>query len=96
MLEWGYDADDEYYYSEEYLETHTCTEEELGLSGSSTAFKPIKPSSAEELRLSLGTLQCIKDEDSWIKGNGQADEGRQMVLQFVRCTGESCASPQEL
>ena len=69
VFEWGYDADDVYYYKEEFLETHVCTSDELGITGQSSAFKPIKESSKQELNWSLGTLRCIDREESWIKGN---------------------------
>ena len=48
-FEWGYDKDGEYYYNELWLETHVCTAQELGLSGTSASFEQIKESSREEL-----------------------------------------------
>ena len=58
-MEWGLNEDGEYYYSENYLESHVCSEEELGLTGDSATFMPIKQSSEEELKVSSGFLRCI-------------------------------------
>ena len=31
--DWGYTEDGEYYYDEQWVETHPCTAEELGIEG---------------------------------------------------------------
>ena len=41
---WGYDADDKYFVTQNYLPTHVCTKEELGIDqqSSSNSFFPLK------------------------------------------------------
>ena len=41
---WGYDADDEYFVRQDYLPTHVCTKEELGIDqqNDGNGFYPLK------------------------------------------------------
>ena len=42
--EWGYNEDEEFIYKRTELESHVCSEEELGLSGDKPRFMPIHKS----------------------------------------------------
>ena len=86
--DWGYTEDGEYYYDEQWVETHPCTAEELGIEGNSSLFEKIKESSEEELQLTLGHFLCIDKEAQRIKGNIQADEGRLLDIQLLKCEGD--------
>ena len=60
---------------------------------------PIKKSSENELKLSSGNLICIDEEDLWIQGNNNSDNGRMLSVDFVRCTESStgsCASSETI
>ena len=68
-MTWGFTANEEYIYEEEYLDLHLCSEEELGLGEGKAKFMPIKDSSTEELEMMAGKLYCLAEADAYIYGN---------------------------
>ena len=58
------------------LQSHECTQEELGASGSNSRFFPIRSSQAQYLDIiKPGAFQCIDDSDLQIQGNFNSLKG---------------------
>ena len=67
-MTWGFTANEEYIYEEEYLDLHLCSEEELGLDEGKGKFMPIKHSTGEELKLMADKLYCLAEADAYMYG----------------------------
>ena len=70
---WGNNPDGTFYYDEIDLDTHYCTEEELGLvdssSGEPSRFLTIRPSLLPQLDIYKKKLRCTDKTDLMIKGD---------------------------
>lgn len=87
-IEWGTHEDGEYYYTEDLVETHMCTEEELGLTGESSDFYPVIDGAGEELEYMVGRFRCLDREDMHINGHYNADNARMLYIFLKRCINE--------
>lgn len=88
-LEWGFREDNEYYYEEHKIKTHICSEEELGLTGNSSAFYPTIETAQEELKSMVGTFICMDREELHINGHYNSDNARMMYIFLKKCMNET-------
>ena len=56
-------------WEEPVIESHACSEEELGLTGDYSKFMPIHETSSAYVNLYKNKFQCISQEDLEIYGN---------------------------
>lgn len=83
-MEWGYHGE-EYYYEENVVETHICSEEELGLTGDTSTFYPTIETAVEELKLMSGTFLCMDREEMHINGHYNSDNARMFYIFIKKC-----------
>lgn len=62
-------AKNELLTNEVKIESHACSEEELGLSGSNTQFFPIQESQRQLLSLNWGVLRCADKTELQLQGH---------------------------
>ena len=98
--EWNNSESGEKFYRNTELQTHICTDEELGLSesedGSPPVFFPIRAGQANDIKKKAGKLLCIDKDEMRIHGSFDADVARLMQVKLNRCTGEGCADPDTI
>ena len=56
-------------YSDYIIESHACSEEELGLTGDNSKFMPIQDTSKNFVNVYKKKFQCIDQDDLEIYGN---------------------------
>lgn len=80
------------------LETHVCTEEELGLKGAHLSkFKPIHKSSYDYVKLYQEKFVCLNEQDLQISGNVNSKKAKRLQVTLKRCHGHSyCKSSEEI
>ena len=94
--EWGYTEDKEFFYKRTELESHVCSEEELGLSGEAPRFMPIHKSQYRTLNDYKERFVCINDEDLFIENEYSSEEGKSLVIEYYRCDpSERDCQPEE-
>lgn len=97
--EWGYNTDGSSYRRDKILDTHYCSQEELGLTkdSSNSKFMPLNTSSESTFRKTSSKYLCIKDEDYYINGNYDSDQAHHIRVHLKRCEGhESCKDRDEI
>ena len=79
---WGYREDGKYFEEEEEIESHTCTHEELGLSGdkSKSRFMPVHKASKAALELNKDGFLCIDDDQLELFGDWNSDKARTIQI----------------
>ena len=96
--EWGLDENGNFNYNEIPIESHTCSREELHLTEDTSNAKLFKPHSNNSQILSdyQENFLCIDNENLTINGDFDSTNGRTFNIYLWRCTGEECASDEEL
>ena len=69
----------------EEVKTHTCTKEELGLEGKSSAFLPITKNAVPSVEIHQKKFLCIDREELRMYGDYNSDKARLINIQLVRC-----------
>ena len=99
VSEWGFRENDvgeqEYYAEHNPLESHICTEEELGFTNETSTFLPVETQSLSTFEGLKHKFLCLKREDAYIYGSFDNDIGRMIEFQLQRCMGEDYCRPQE-
>ena len=92
--EWGF-KDGEPYVEYTDLESHPCSEEELGFeNGDETIFMPITESSIPTVSIKRKTFKCINKEDSYIFGNYDSNAARLMRIKLTKCVDKPYCKPE--
>ena len=92
--EWGF-KDGQTYLEYTDLETHTCSEEELGLvNGEQTRFMQINESSIQDVIQKKKSFKCMKKEDSYIFGNYNSNSGRMIRIKLNKCANKIYCKPE--
>ena len=88
-LEWGIDADGKAWKRRTVVPSHECTDEELGLQGSSPSsasnFFRITKSSLKTVTTFKHKMRCIKQKEMRIRGSYDSEEGRLINVQLQKC-----------
>ena len=78
----------EYKFELEYLNSHKCTVEELGLAEGEHKFWPIKKSNEKMLSAYSKGFHCVDPDALSIRGNYNSQDGQAMYFIIRKCTGE--------
>lgn len=79
------------------LEPHTCSSEELGLSGSDHKFLPMKNHKRAVLEQFQSYFFCVDAEELEVYGTIGSFEGQVIDVDIVKCTGDvNCKSDEEI
>ena len=102
---WGVREDNTYFSELAPIETHPCTDEELGLTGLSAngtlpgdvQFLPIRGQNQNELKTFRRKMQCVDKSEMYISGDYSSASARLMNIQLIKCHGHDyCASDEEI
>ena len=97
--QWGYGEDGTYIEVEEEIESHTCSHQELGLTGDKkqARFMPIHKASKSALKQYKDGFLCIEDEQLELYGDWNSDSARTIQISLERCSREAyCKSDEEI
>lgn len=84
-------------YETHELETHRCSDEELGLTGSHSEFKPIRESNRAYVSLYRRKFVCVNRHDLEIYGDFDSKKAQQLRILLNRCIGHDyCKSVDEI
>ena len=95
---WGVDEDGRSSSFFEELSSHTCSPEELGLTGHDHKFWPINLQQDELIQTLNSNLLCL-DQDVEISGTYFTTFGKSLVVDVVKCTDSDqieCKSDEEI
>lgn len=85
MSDWGPLEDGGLYDYTEFLDTHICTPEELGLEGDNPAFYPLDKAGKSVVTSYQKKFLCITKEKSKINGNFSSLYGRNVRIRLMKC-----------
>ena len=84
-------------FAEFLIESHPCSEKELGLTGNHTNFMPIHESSTAYVNLYKHKLLCLNQEDLEIQGTFSSKKAKILRATLKRCYGHDyCKSEEEI
>ena len=99
MYHWGLDeTGQKFFYSRTDLESHKCTLEELGLSGSDHKFWKINKYQESSLNRFQNSFICLDQKDLQIYGEFTTTTGSNIYIDVVKCDGKevACKSDEEI
>ena len=97
--EWGVKPDGSFIREFNQLDTHLCSEEELGLSEdkSQATFMPIDENSETYIRTYRKKMLCLNKEDLGFYGSWDSKNTRMMNIQLRKCTNRlDCKSDRQI
>ena len=95
-IKWGLDENGQFSYSTTELESHKCSSEELGLSGTNQKIWPIKQAQEQALKNFQHLFLCVDQSQLAIQGNFSSVEGQVINVDFLKCMGDGCKSDEEI
>lgn len=79
------------------IQSHACSEEELGLTGDNSKFMPTHDTSSNYVKLYKNKFQCINQEDLEIYGNFDSKRAKLLRVALKYCQDEVfCRSKDEI
>ena len=80
-----------------YIESHPCSERELGLTGNHSSFQPIHETSTAYVNLYKHKFVCLDQEDLEIQGTFSSKKAKLLRATLNRCSGHDyCKSQEEI
>ena len=94
---WDLKESGELVYTSQTVESHACSEEELGLTGDNSKFFPIHETSSNYVSLYKKKFQCINQEDLEIYGNFNSKKAQLLRVRLNYCQDEVfCRNKDEI
>ena len=81
------------------LKTHRCSSEELGLTGTSHSFWPVKKSYQASLNAYQNNFICVDQAELELQGGFGKESGQAIFIDLVKCSDEDeipCKTDDEI
>ena len=94
---WGKDANGDYFDYQKNLETHLCSDEELGYTDDPKWPHLFALGRGQPDKVTKDHIMCLKEEDLLIYGSYSSGSGRMINLVLDKCLGHDyCLSDKEI
>ena len=96
-FEWAPNDDGRIEVNTQIINSHICSEEELGLVEGDSKFFPIAESSLEAVAINQRGMVCLDESDIHIRSDKNSVSGRVLLVNLKRCAGKDyCKSEEEI
>ena len=95
--EWGKDENGQVFVNLFTISSHSCTPEELGLTGEKSKFYPyLQDNIKDEVVRYWKKFRCIDEEDLRIYGGSQSEKARRIGARLMKCHDKDYCMPDEM